>query len=67
MSKRKYSFEMRLAVVMHYFTTDEGYRFYIGLFHPAHLLLLEVAIESNGEAPIQVPPHRAIQRLGIKR
>lgn len=26
MSKRKYSFEERLAVVMHYFTTDDGYR-----------------------------------------
>ncbi len=26
MSKRKYSFEDRLEVVMHYFTTDDGYR-----------------------------------------
>ncbi|HBR7363150.1 TPA: helix-turn-helix domain-containing protein [Klebsiella pneumoniae] len=26
MSKRKYPFEVRLAVVMHYSTTDEGYR-----------------------------------------
>ena len=26
MSRRKYTFEQRLAVVMHYFTTDEGYR-----------------------------------------
>lgn len=26
MSRRKYTFEQRLAVVMHYFATDEGYR-----------------------------------------
>lgn len=26
MAKRKYTFEERLQVVMHYFTTDEGYR-----------------------------------------
>lgn len=26
MSRRKYTFEERLQVVMHYFTTDEGYR-----------------------------------------
>jgi transposase len=26
MSRRKYTFEQRLEVVMHYFATDEGYR-----------------------------------------
>lgn len=26
MSRRKYTFQQRLEVVMHYFTTDEGYR-----------------------------------------
>lgn len=26
MSRRKYSFEQRLEVVMHYLATDEGYR-----------------------------------------
>ncbi|HHD2084241.1 TPA: IS3 family transposase, partial [Klebsiella pneumoniae] len=26
MSRRKYTFQQRLEVVMHYFATDEGYR-----------------------------------------
>lgn len=26
MTKRKYTFEQRLEVVMHYFATDDGYR-----------------------------------------
>jgi transposase len=26
MSRRKYTFEQRLEVVMHYFASDEGYR-----------------------------------------
>ena len=33
MSRRKYSFEERLKVVMHYFASDEGYRLTFARFN----------------------------------
>ncbi|AOP93942.1 DNA-binding protein [Enterobacter roggenkampii] len=51
MSRRKYTFEQRLAVVMHYFTTNEGYRLTSARFNVprTQVRLWVAAYDSYGE------------------
>lgn len=51
MSRRKYTFEQRLEVVMHYLATDEGYRLTSARFNvPRTQVRLWVAAYDVGDA-----------------
>lgn len=51
MSKRRYSFEHRLEVVMHYFTTEEGYRLTAARFNVprTQVRMWVAAYDAHGE------------------